>query len=323
MMERLRRRGATDTILMVRPSDFGYNEETGWDNEFQHRPGLESEIRPKAMREFDNMVQSLTDAGVTVLVLEKSENHWHHTPDAVFPNNWFSTEPDGTVISYPMLAENRRAEKRIDEVEKLLENHGFHIRNFINIGKYSESKLILEGTGSMVIDHLHNRVYAALSQRCHPDQFWNFMQIRGYEDGVLFNTESSRGNAVYHTNVMMSVGEHVAVVCSDCITIPSQRGYVMNKLNEFHEVVEISMEQMERHFCGNILQIRNGHGDPLIVMSKSAFEGFNLSQRKVLEKHGTLVPVDITTIETVGGGSARCMMAEVFLPRAEESKVAV
>lgn len=313
---------ATDTLLMVRPHDFGFNEETGLDNDFQQRHDDGSDVRGRAMHEFAGMVDRLRQEGVEVLILEASPNSWVKTPDAVFPNNWFATERDGTIVSFPMLAENRRAEKRLTDIEDLLCRHGFYIRNLINVGRYGERQLILEGTGSMVIDHSQRRIYAAVSQRCHPKQLHNYMQLRDYDEAVVFETRASTGRPVYHTNVLMSVGERFAVICSQCIANPVERDVVLSRLRERHEVIEITLEQMESHFCGNILQVRNHFGEPLIVMSQRAFNGFSQTQRHRLSQHGRLVPVDIGTIEEVGGGSARCMMAEIFLPRAQENQMA-
>ncbi|MCB9397139.1 MAG: amidinotransferase [Acidobacteria bacterium] len=305
-------------ILMVRPYDFDFNEETGIDNEFQKRIScLPSEINQKAMQEFEVMVETLGLAGIDVVVLERSLNEWKKTPDAVFPNNWLSTEPDGTLITFPMYAENRRAEKRIDDVEHLLVDRGFYIRNLINIGRHSERTLILEGTGSMVIDHLKSRVYAARSFRCHPEQFENFVQVRNYAEGILFDTLSSTGKPIYHTNVMMSIGQSFAVICDACVA-EWDRPNVMEKLAQDREIISISFEQMERHFCGNILQVRNREGEWVTVMSERAMQGFEPFQIKRMEQHGRILPVRIPTIEAVGGGSARCMMAELFLPRRAE-----
>ncbi|SLM27629.1 conserved hypothetical protein [Desulfamplus magnetovallimortis] len=303
----------TDTVLMVRPYDFGFNEETGIDNEFQ-QPPLESEIEinKKANIEFDNMVNCLRAEGVTVLILEKPEKAYIKTPDAIFPNNWFSTEHDGTMLTYPMAAVNRRQERRPLDVEKLLNKNGYKVRNVINVGCIDENERFLEGTGSMVIDHSGEIVYAARSKRCHEDQFDNFIRLRFYEEGILFNTKSSKGTPIYHTNVMMSIGEKFSVVCLDCIYDPVEQKRVRSSLERFFDVIPISMEQMEKYFCGNILQVNSVKGDPLIVMSKRAFSGFSEEQLTKLRQYGKIIPVDLTTIESVGGGSARCMMAEIF-----------
>ncbi len=308
----------TDTILMVRPYDFGFNEETGLDNEFQKRLDMsEQEINQKANAEFQVMVDTLRAQGVTVLILEKPEpTHAKpacgKVPDAIFPNNWFSTEHDGTLITYPMAATNRRHERRPEDVEKLLRANGYKIRNVINVGRLDETNRFLEGTGSMIIDHRAEVVYAARSNRCDDQQFDNFIRLRFYEQGIMFNTKSTRGTPIYHTNVMMSIGDKFAVVCLDCIYDEAEKNRVKSSLEKFFEIIEISMDQMETSFCGNILQVNSAGGTPLIVMSKSAFEGFIPDQIKQLETHGKILPVDLTIIESVGGGSARCMMAEIF-----------
>jgi hypothetical protein len=307
-------RHLTNTVLMVRPYDFTYNAQTGVDNEFQNVPQDASQITQKALQEFDHMVNLLQAEGIEVLVPPKA-NDGKTTPDAVFPNNWISTEHDGTVVLYPMAAENRRYEKRIADIEALFNTHQLYIKNIVNIGRMNETEYFLEGTGSMIIDHNTRTVYAALSQRCHPTQLDNFLRVRNYTKGILFKTQSSKGKPIYHTNVMLSIGEAFAVVCSACIPDDLERNYVLQHLQQAHEIIDISLEQMEKHMCGNILQLRNKNGIPVIVMSQNAYEGFTPAQRSRLSQHGKLLPVPLHTIETVGGGSARCMLAEVFLPK--------
>ncbi|MCG8687616.1 MAG: arginine deiminase-related protein [Desulfobacterales bacterium] len=303
----------TDTILMVRPYDFGFNEETGRDNEFQQRLDMtEQEVNQKANKEFQAMVDKLRAEGVTVLVLEKPDTPYPKTPDAIFPNNWFSTEHDGTLITYPMAAMNRRSERRPEDVEKLLKANGYKIRNVLHVGELDEKKRFLEGTGSMIIDHRAEVVYAAKSQRCDPDQFDNFIRLRFFEQGIMFDTKSSSGTPIYHTNVMMSIGDKYAVICLECICNPEERKLVKSTLEKDFEVIEISMDQMENHFCGNILQVNSAGGRPLIVMSQKAHAGFNDDQISRMEQYGTILPMDLTVIESIGGGSARCMMAEIF-----------
>jgi hypothetical protein len=229
-----------NTILMVRPFDFGFNEQTGVDNEFQRRVDMSGEeINRRAGVEFQNMVDTLQGKGVNVLVLEPPKNPKMKTPDAIFPNNWISTEHDGTLLIYPMMAENRKAERRVEDVELLLEENGFYVRNIINVGRYHEQDRFLEGTGSLIIDHVDEVVYAAVSARCHPEQFKNFIKLRFYKEGILFETRSSTGRPIYHTNVIMSLGETFAVVCSECIAQKEQRDRVMRSLaRSFSEVIE-------------------------------------------------------------------------------------
>ncbi len=305
-----------DTVLMVRPRDFGYNEETGIDNEFQNRPDMDqNEINKRANKEFDNMVHGLRSKGVIVLILEPPIRKDITTPDAIFPNNWFSTEHDGTILTYPMMAKNRKAERRLLEVEKLLNRNGYTIRNCINVGRLDEPEKFLEGTGSLVIDHVDEVVYAARSERCHPDQFDNFVRLRFYPESILFDTKSSSGRPIYHTNVMMSLGEKYAVICADCIPDRAQREKVVSRLEKSFDVMTITMEQMEKHFCGNILEVRNQQNQPFIVMSENARMGFTQDQKKFLGQYGEILSFDLSTIERTGGGSARCMMAEIFSVR--------
>ncbi len=206
----------TDTILMVRPYDFGFNTETGIDNEFQKKPTLSKKgINEKANFEFQNMVDILRDNGVNVLVLEKNDKIPMKTPDAIFPNNWFSTEHDGTILTYPMAATNRRLERRPDDLEKLLRQNGYKVRNQINVGGINEIDHFLEGTGSMIIDHRAEIVYAARSKRCSDSQFNNFISLRFYKKGIIFETLSSTGKPIYHTNVMMSIGDKYACICPE------------------------------------------------------------------------------------------------------------
>ncbi len=303
----------TDTILMVRPYDFGFNEETGQDNEFQKQSDAsEHQVNKLANQEFQNMVDQLRAEGVTVLVLEKPDDVVHKTPDAIFPNNWFSTEHDGTLLTYPMAAQNRRRERRVLEVEKLLNQSDYVVRNVINVGRIDERQRFLEGTGSMIIDHRAEIVYAARSKRCDEQQFDNFIRLRFYEQGILFDTRSSKGKPIYHTNVMMSIGDKFSVVCLECIPDDKEQRAVQKSLENSFDLIPISMDQMENHFCGNILQVKSKKGDPLIVMSDRAYHGFSDQQIRQLEGYGKIIHVDLGMIESIGGGSARCMMAEIF-----------
>jgi hypothetical protein len=300
---------------MVRPRDFGFNEETGLDNEFQTRPEEPAaEINSRANREFQAMVDRLRAEGVEVLVLEPDPSDPRKLPDAVFPNNWFSTEPDGTIITYPMKTPNRRAERRLGDLEALLRRGGRVVGPAVAMGESGQSDQFLEGTGSLVIDHAARVVYAARSERTDAALVDDFVRRRSYREGILFDTRSSTGRPIYHTNVVMSLGDHFAVVCGEAIPDARQRSRVEESLGRSCELIEISRGQMERHFCGNILQLRNRDGAPLVVMSVRAERGFAPEQRRRLAGFGKIVSVELETIERVGGGSARCMLAEVFSP---------
>jgi hypothetical protein len=240
------------------------------------------------------------------------------TPDAVFCNNWFSTHPNGDIYLYPLSTPNRREEvRRIHEVTALLEQYGFYINTIQTID--DEDQQFLESTGSMVFDHSNGVVYAARSIRMNERLLEKFLHLNGYQyKAIVFDTLSSNGLPFYHTNVMMSVGERFAVVCSECI-VEHDRQMVLDELKKDHEVVEITLEQAEKFFCGNILQLRNTTNDSVIAMSQSCLRGFTEEQKQVLARHGILVDFPISgTIEFVGGGSARCMLGEIFLPHKSE-----
>lgn len=297
---------------MVPPTDFCFNEQTGVDNEFQQQSDLSPEmIREDAMAEFNQMVNILRDNFMEVLILNKSSG-LPELPDAVFPNNWFSTSGDGTITLYPMKTSNRKAEVRPKELKTLAESNQYKSGNFNDL---TQSETVLEGTGSIIFDHNNKLAYAAISERCDQALFEDSAHSIGYQS-ISFKTESSNGKPFYHTNVMLSIGEGFAAVCLDAI-IEADRERVLQSLKGSHkQIVELSLEQTEKSFCANILQLRNSRGELLIVMSDSAYHGFTKEQKNLLKLHGKLVPCPIETIETIGGGSARCMIAENFLPNA-------
>ena len=303
-------------VVMVPPDDFGFNEETAGDNAWQARSSLsEASVRQAAQREFHELASVLEAHGIEVMRLEKDPDSAVITPDGVFPNNWFSTTSEGTIVIFTAATPSRRAERRPLDLERLLEENGYDIRSYVYVGKIEESVRVLEGTGSMVFDHVGRRAYAGRSSRTHPEAFEEFTQLREHTEAILFETRDSSGHPIYHTNVMMSIGEGFVVVCTESI-VPSDRERVLGQLSGDRDVIEISMEQMERGFCGNILQLQNTSGEKLIAMSSTAFHAFTGEQRERLAAHGKLLHADLSTIESVGGGSARCMLAEVFLPRA-------
>ncbi len=316
----------TNTVVMVRPVDFTYNEETAVDNRFQHRPENMQTVTRDALLEFANMVDKLRAAGINVLVLEADQQPTHsqqvhtptRTPDAVFPNNWFSTTAEGELLIYPMYTQNRRAERRVEDLSKLLIEQGFRVSGLQWVAGEDEGDQILEGTGAIVIDHLQQRLYATESERCDPEKFAQFCQQQGYLESYLFQTQDPHGEAIYHTNVMMSIGEQFVVICDECFVDKIEYSQVKQSLQLDREVIEISYQQMSEHFCGNILQLRNDRGEPVIVMSQSAYQGFTAEQREKLAQFGQLISCDISTIENIGGGSARCMIAEIFLPKQAE-----
>jgi len=302
-------------VVMVPPDDFGFNEETAGDNAWQARPtGSIDGIRATAHREFEGFAGVLQEHGVQVMRLEKDPESPVVTPDAVFPNNWFSTTSEGTIVIFTAATPSRRAERRPGSLENLLVANGYDIRSYVYIGRIEESVRVLEGTGSMVFDHRGRRAYAGRSSRTHPEAFFEFTRLREHTESLLFETRDSSGQPIYHTNVMMSIGEKFGVVCTECVH-PSDREQVLASLSRDREVIDISMAQMEQGFCGNILQLQNSDGEPLIAMSSTAYDSFTSAQRDRLVAHGKLLHADLSTIESVGGGSARCMLAEIFLPK--------
>lgn len=305
----------TSCVVMVPPHDFAFNEQTGLDNEFQNKPTLElAELRKQVMAEYLNMVTQLNDAGVTVLQLEKNPA-LPETPDAVFPNNWFSTDSSGEITFYPMKTLNRQAEVRPQELTDLFRQHGFQV-NYQTTFE-ADSGGILEGTGSIVFDHNSRIAFGAISERCDRQALMEFCQERDYLQ-LDFKTESSNKTPIYHTNVMLSIGESFAVICKDSVVEGFQKDILIEQLQASgKEVIEISLEQAEKSFCANILQLHNEQGERLIAMSQSAYQGFNESQLAILKRHGKIIACDIATIEQVGGGSVRCMLAENFLPLSE------
>ncbi|MET1255803.1 arginine deiminase-related protein [Aliikangiella maris] len=303
----------THSIIMVKPIDFGFNEQTGQDNEYQQRPTqlTNKQVRQQALEEFQQMQQHLQDKGVEIITLGKPQNSGP-LPDAVFPNNWFSTQADGKLIIYPMKTPNRQDEVQIDNLSNALKQRGYQISQQVDLRLNNPAHKALEGTGSLVFHHPSRQVFAALSERCDAHLLNQFATQFDYQP-VAFETQSCRGNPIYHTNVMMSCGQHFCLVTKEIIQTSKQSLFKQLEAT-FDDVIIISEAQMGQNFCGNIIQLRSKSQSPLIVMSSSAFKGFEKAQQQQLEKHGELVICSIDTIEKIGGGSARCMIAENFLP---------
>ena len=302
----------TDTILMVRPARFGFNDETAGNNAFQVNDqslSLEA-IQERAKSEFDALVGKLREAGVHVIVVEDLSDPF--TPDAVFPNNWVTFHEDGAVITYPMYAPKRRLERREDVLEALSQE--FYIDDRLKLEWHEGQNRFLEGTGSMILDRPNQLVYACLSERTHEDLLEEFCTFTGYEK-VVFHATDAKGQLIYHTNVMMALGETFAIIALDTIADPKEKAKVLAHLHHTNkEVIEISLEQMAA-FAGNMLQVRNKAGQTFLVMSEQAYRSLTADQVAHMEAHTAILYSPIPTIETYGGGSARCMMAEVFLPR--------
>ncbi|EKO3465364.1 amidinotransferase [Vibrio sp. LQ2] len=303
---------SANCVVMVPPKEFKYNAETAKDNEFQHQIALSDEqVRAQAMQEYTDMVANLRREGVQVVEFDYPLSDVE-TPDAVFPNNWFSTTADGGFFTFPMACANRQQEVRPQALIAVLQQAGRQVRLRDSLVEYQEQRAFLESTGVMVMDHVNETIYAALSQRCDREVLEDYAQRIGYSRVVSFQTVLPSGQPIYHTNVMMAVGESFCVICDEVIP-EFERRFVVKSLAKDKQVISITLEQMNR-FCGNILQLENASGDKLIAMSQSAYDKFTPSQRLQLSGHGKLLPFNVKTIEDIGGGSVRCMLGEVFLP---------
>lgn len=303
---------ATSHILMIRPVRFGFNEQTAASNAFQDiklAAQTKDVAQEDALYEFEEMVRQLRVAGVDVIELEDTPEPY--TPDSIFPNNWISFHNNGTVILYPMQAENRRLERRHDILE-LLEDK-YYINRLVDLTHFEQEGKFLEGTGSMVLDRKFKIAYACLSPRTHPDVLREFALQMNYEL-IIFNAIDDSGKQIYHTNVLMCIGDMFAVICLQAIADLDERIHVRNSLEQSgKQVIEISLDQM-KHFAGNMLLVKNQKGTNLLVMSTQAFESLTPRQIDALDDYAILLHADLSMIEGNGGGSARCMMAEIHLP---------
>lgn len=302
------------TVLMIRPVRFESNPMTAASNRFQGRSGVSPAAQQAAaLREFDGLVATLRDNGVEVIVVDDTPEP--HTPDSIFPNNWISTHADGTVVLYPMEARNRRTERREDILEKLASEHRFRIGRTLDLTGHEQQGRYLEGTGSMVLDRSNRIAYACLSTRTHGDALADFAERMGYE-AISFDAVDVDGVPIYHTNVLMNVGETLAVICDEAIRDKTQRQVVLDRLRATgHDVVRLTYAQLQA-FAGNMLELRDWDGKRVLAMSRQAFESLTDEQRGVLREGARLVQVPIDTIEGSAGGSVRCMLAEIHLPRA-------
>ncbi|HEX9825591.1 MAG TPA: arginine deiminase-related protein [Flavobacteriaceae bacterium] len=306
----------TNTILMIRPVNFRMNEETAVNNYFQEAANLtDSEINAKAQGEFDAFVAKLRGVGVHVIVEDDLKTS--NAPDSIFPNNWISFHENGDVGLYPMFAINRRQERREDILQRL-EEEGFLIKNIMDYSSAEEDDVFLEGTGSILLDRVNLKAYCALSPRAYEELFIEFCEDFEYTPIVFtaYQTVEGKRLPIYHTNVMMCLGEDFAVICLDSIDDKKERKNVINHLKEDgKDIIDITEAQMLQ-FAGNMLEIRGFNDKRILVMSKAAHDSLTPAQIAGIEKHCEILSSDLSTIETCGGGSARCMMAEVFLPRA-------
>ena len=301
---------------MVRPHSFRKNEETATNNHYQRdiEQASPEEIIERAQEEFDGLVDQLKAAGVEVVVFDEAEPH--ETPDALFPNNWISTHADGTVALYPMFAPNRRTERREDVPLVLEHQFGFDVRQIIDFTEFESHNKFLEGTGSIVLDRVNQKAYAALSDRTDARALEHFCDQLDFEPVAFqaFQTVDNQRLPIYHTNVMMSIGSGYAVVCLDCIDSDDERKQVVDAIaQDGLELIAITEEQVNQ-FAGNMLELTGDEG-PVLVMSASAYQSLVPGQIEKLQQHTTLLHAPLPTIETCGGGSARCMIAEIHLPK--------
>lgn len=304
------RKQATNRVLMVRPALFGFNAETATNNSFQKETGVPEAVAREAKKEFDNYVNLLREHGVDVWVIQDSKTP--HTPDSIFPNNWFSTHVTGELVLYPMYAPNRQQERKLPVLATVGEMEG--VERIINLSGYERDNCFLEGTGSMVLDRVNRIAYCCSSERTNPKVLEEFCRELDYK-GLIFTATDANGAPIYHTNVMMCVASRYAIVCLECIRDEAERSMVVNSLTATgHRIIAISTEQVE-HFAGNMLEVESETGQSLLVMSTEARRSLTEEQVAEIEGFSTIVAPELTTIEKNGGGSARCMLAEIFLPQ--------
>lgn len=303
----------SDTVLMIEPVAFGYNAETAENNYFQVEQH-NSDVQEKALQEFKTFVEKLTNKGINVITIKDTPEP--RKPDSIFPNNWVSFHRDGKVVLYPMFAPNRRTERRLDILDTI-KSKGFEISEIIDLSKFEKEGKFLEGTGSMIFDHDHHIAYGSVSVRLNEALFREFCSNLGFTPVVFhsFQTANDQRLPIYHTNVMMCVGDQFAVICLDSIDDELEREKVQEVLKSTgKEIVEISEDQLQQ-FAGNMLQVRNEEGKTFLVMSETAYRSLTQEQIDRITNYCEIIYADLHTIETNGGGSARCMLAEIFLPK--------
>ncbi|MGI9202234.1 MAG: citrulline utilization hydrolase CtlX [Woeseiaceae bacterium] len=302
-------------VLMIRPTRFASNPLTAPSNRFQGKTDKSAgQQNDSAQQEFDALAVALGDAGIKVVIVEDTAEP--HTPDSVFPNNWVSFHADGRVVLYAMEAENRRTERRPDILPMLDTEHGFSISEVVDLSAHEAAGHYLEGTGSLVLDRANRVAYACLSSRTQLDPLGDFAQRLDYEV-VAFDAVDKDGVPIYHTNVMMNVGEKLAVICAESIAREDQRVAVIESLTDSgRELLFLSFDQLEA-FAGNMLELRNLNGDRLVAMSQQAYDSLDDAQLALLQANGGIVTADISTIEASAGGSVRCMLAEIHLPESQ------
>ena len=302
-----------NTVLMVRPARFESNPETASSNRFQGKSTMTPEEQQRlALQQFESLASVLRENGVEVIIIDDTLEP--HTPDSIFPNNWVSFHADGRVVLYPMEAVNRRTERRMDVIELLDSELGYHVSEVVDLSGHEDDGHFLEGTGSMVLDRANRVVYACLSSRTHLDALGDFAQRMDY-DVVAFDAVDRDGVPIYHTNVLMNVGEAIAVICDVSIERDAHRRAVLERLEATgHTVICLDFDQLDA-FAGNMLEVRGADGERVVAMSQQAFDSLRRDQVELLSRNGRIATAKIDDIEASAGGSVRCMLAEVHLPR--------
>ncbi|NNE15981.1 MAG: amidinotransferase [Saprospiraceae bacterium] len=299
----------TDTILMVRPKHFGYNAETAENNAFQNKEGSENigQIKKSALEEFDNMVSVLKSYDIDVIVIEDTDEPIKK--DSVFPNNWFTTHADGKIVTFPMNAVSRRAERRDDIIERIENEYNFNKRYCFEY--LEDENQFLEGTGSMILDRDNRIIYACISPRTDIRALEKFSVLINYSK-IIFHAFDNNDQLIYHTNVMMAMGKDFVVICLDSIRDSDEHDTLVRQFSQTgKEIIDISIEQMNQ-FAGNMLQVKSKMGEPILIMSQAAYNSLNITQIDKLSEFTKVISIPIPTIEKYGGGSVRCMMAEIF-----------
>jgi len=302
---------STNHILLVRPANFGYNSETAESNTFQNIiPINNSVLRSQALKEFDQMVEKLKNARIDITLIEDTKTPLK--PDAIFPNNWISCHANGQVILYPMEAQNRRTERRPQILDQIASK--FEITHIHDITKNEENGRFLESTGSIIFDHNHRIAYACISSRTDEDLFFETCAFLDYQP-ISFQAYDQLGNQIYHTNVMMNIGIGYVVICLESIYDKTQRNIVIQTLKKSNlKIIDISLQQINS-FCGNMLELKRIKQKNILAMSNTAFKALTSNQKADLSNYCELFPIRVDTIEQIGGGSVRCMILEIFLPK--------
>ena len=299
----------SNSVLMVRPAAFGFHAEAAETNVFAGAAGKDA--HEQALREFDEVVERLSRAGIEVLILDDAPRP--PRPDAIFPNNWVSFHADGTLVLYPMATEARRIERNLDGPTALLEATGFAVRKMVDLSFHERHGHYLEGTGSLVLDRPARRAFASLGPRTDAVVIADFDDRLDYST-LVFDARDRSGRPIYHTNVLLTFGSRFAVLCTDTVA-PEYRELLKDEIEASgREIVEVDFDQLQQFAC-NLIELRGRDGQPLIALSSAALASFTPAQRRTLERFGELIDAAIPTIEAVGGGSLRCMLADIHLPR--------